>query len=161
MERFFDPDNEESIFNWKSSRSMAAIQWVIIGAGTIDFVVFTCTFLYAQSLAFSSLSHSGKVLTFTVTILFLCIRFLYIPLLAVFLPIDMNPIFPKSIYVSSFLGVSIVYVVLLVFPLLFGLYWAFKYQLWSNAFNDEAQLTAKAEKRILKRIYRRRIANMA
>jgi hypothetical protein len=152
--------NDSATATWRKSPYIAAIQWVIIGISLIDFSVYTLNFLYGLYLAFRSFKGFEKLTTILVALVFLSVRFLYLPFLLSLVPLDGMYLFPDVIYLVSFVGLLSLYFVLLVLPLFFSVGWAWKYKLWRNNNRMDPAFISKVKRRMKKRNKKSKIANM-
>lgn len=152
--------NDSATATWRKNPYIAAIQWLIIGVSLIDFSVYTLNFLYGLYLAFRSFKGFEKLTTILVAILFLAVRFLYLPFLLSLVPLNGMYLFPDIVYLVSFVGLLSLYFVLLVLPLVFSVAWAWKYKLWRNNNRMDPAFISKVKRRMKKRNKKSKIANM-
>lgn len=103
---------------------------VLIVLAFVEFAIYTINFLYCLVVAFwASPTAAMKILAVVMILLWLILRSFYVPFLYVLVPFEFLPTMPEILYKISFLSISVMFPVLLVSPLLAGIYSSFKYGL--------------------------------
>ncbi|KAI8913181.1 chitin synthase-domain-containing protein [Entophlyctis helioformis] len=145
---------------WRKNTAVAVVQGFLVFASLADFAVFTLMFLYGTFLSMRVMPNWKRVSLVALTIVFLGFRFLYLPFITMLIPLQGLWYFPKPAFVVSFFGLAMFYIILLIVPLSFGIYWAIKYRLWRNARRMTHKVLKRAMIRVRKRIKKDRIPQM-